>query len=109
MTGPVRAISGAALIVGGVLILGALSRVPFSAQPTPDGVIRLAWRTRSENVRNCRHRTADELARLPIHMREDEVCEGRLLPYRLMVALDEQPAADGMVRGAGARQDRPLY
>ena len=53
--------------------------------------------------------TGEELAQLPQHMREGDVCEGRILPYRLVVELDQRPAVDFMVRASGAREDRPLY
>jgi hypothetical protein len=37
------------------------------------------------------------------------VCEGKVLPYRLTVAIDEMPVVNELVRASGARQDRPLY
>lgn len=42
-------------------------------------------------------------------MRQEEVCEGRILPYRLVVELDGVAAVDEVIHGAGAREDRPLY
>jgi hypothetical protein len=87
----------------------ALSRVPYGPVDSDDSLIRLSWRTTGELVNECRRLTAEELERLPIHMRREEVCEGRLVPYRLSVRLDGREVIEETVRGAGAREDRPLY
>lgn len=109
MSTPVRRGLGLLAGIAALLLLGALSRVPYAAEPASHAVLRLAWRTRGTRVEECRHRTAEELARLPIHMRESEVCEGRLLPYDLTVAVDGGPADSVTIRAAGVREDRPLY
>jgi hypothetical protein len=72
-------------------------------------VIRLAWRARGERVRRCRTLTPDELAKLPAHMRQEEVCERAVLPYRLRVTVDGASAIDELVHAGGAREDRPLF
>lgn len=95
--------------VGATIGLGQLSRIPYTADPADHAVIRLAWRARGYRVEECRRLTAEELADIPAHMRREEVCEGRILPYRLRVWLDGEPRVDALVRAAGARQDRPLY
>ena len=103
-----RAVGGALLFVSaGVLSL--LSEAPYTAEPATHGVIRLAWRARGERVRRCRRLTPDELAKLPAHMRQEEVCERAVLPYRLRVTVDGAPAIDELVRAGGAREDRPLF
>ena len=120
------------------LALAALSRLPYDATtravgvfgvagdtdspamasgseataPVADDVgalIRLSWRTTSERVEECRRLSEEELAALPVHMRREEVCEGRMLPYRLRVTLDDRTIIDEIVQPAGARGDRPLY
>jgi hypothetical protein len=96
-----------ATLVGAFLIAG-LSRVPY-APPSDDALIRLSWRTAGEYVEECRTLTAEELEALPIHMRREQVCEGRMVPYRLRMTLDGVPVYDERVRAAGAREDRPLY
>ncbi|HTR21407.1 MAG TPA: hypothetical protein VMH88_11195 [Gemmatimonadales bacterium] len=93
-------------------VLGGLrttSYLPYTAARDTAAVVRLAWRARGERVNQCRTRSADELARLPVHMRQAQVCERRLLPYRLVVDLDDREVANREVRGAGAREDRPLF
>ena len=92
-----------------VALLGALSRVPYAAAPTRGAVIRLAWRARGEAVRECRRLTADEIARLPAHMRHTEECRNYLAPYGLRVSLDGAAALNESIHAKGARRDRPLY
>jgi hypothetical protein len=103
-----RAVGGALAIVSAGA-LSWLSEAPYTAEPTAHGVIRLAWRARGERVRRCRRLTPDELAKLPAHMRQEEVCERAMLPYRLRVTVDGAPAIDELVRAGGAREDRPLF
>jgi hypothetical protein len=109
MTATARGICG---VLGGAAVLGLLrlaSFVPYTAERDVGAIVRLAWRARGERVRDCRRRTPEELAKLPPHMRQEEVCEGRLLPYRLVLTLDGAPTVDRLIHGAGAREDRPLY
>lgn len=110
MTGrwPRRAV-GAALLLVSAGVLSLLSEAPYTAEPATHGVIRLAWRARGERVRRCRRLTPDELAKLPAHMRQEEVCERAVLPYRLRMTVDGAPAIDELVRAGGAREDRPLF
>jgi hypothetical protein len=83
------------------------SRLPPPGGP-PRAELRLSWRFRSEVSRACRRRTAEELARLPRHMREEEVCERGAAPYQLRVAVGGALLDDRMVRAVGTRGDRPL-
>jgi hypothetical protein len=112
MTGGGRAVrfalAGAVVLASGAA-LAALSLVPYTAEPGDRAVVRLAWRARGERVRECRRLTADELARLPQHMRQEEVCERRILSYRLRVDVDGARVIDELVRAGGAREDRPLF
>ena len=80
--------------VGGVVaalltvLLVGLSRVPFAWVRVEDAQLRLAWQYRSEPVSRCRAATAEELAKLPEHMRQRTICERALRPYRLLVTVD---------------------
>lgn len=109
MTGPVRRGLGLVIAVAVTVVVAALSRAPYAAGETQGAAVRLAWRVRSARVEECRRLTPSERADLPEHMRRDEVCEGRVLPYRLVVSLDGQVVADQLIRAAGARADRPLF
>jgi hypothetical protein len=104
-----RRIVGALLVLAAVVALAALSRVPYDATDGDHALIRLSWRTPGELVNECRRLSAEELERLPVHMRREEVCEGRIVPYHLVVRLNGELVVDEIVRAAGAREDRPLY
>jgi hypothetical protein len=109
MTPVARGVFG---VLGGAGLLALLrlaSFVPYTAERDVGAIVRFAWRARGERVQDCRRRTPDELAKLPVHMRQEEICEGRILPYRLMVQMDGAAAVDQLIHGAGAREDRPLY
>ncbi len=91
------------------IAIGALSQVPYRVETEDQAWIRLSWRVRTERIEECRTLTAEEIAELPVHMRREEVCEGRGVPYRLRLALDGIELEDGLIRGAGARGDRPIF
>ena len=97
------------LALAGAAGIAALSGVPYAAEPAQHAVIRLAWRARGERDRRCRHLSPEELAKLPAHMRQEEVCERRILPYRLRVAVDDVTVVNEEVRAGGASADRPLF
>ena len=109
MSGLLRGVFGVLGAAGVLALVRAGSFTPYTAERDVGAIVRLAWRARGEHVRECRERTPEELQRLPVHMREKEVCEGRVLPYRLVVVLDSVQLVDRLVHGAGAREDRPLY
>jgi hypothetical protein len=101
-------------IVSGGLILFALlaalavgTRVPFQAHGPDAAMLRLAWRALGEASLECRKPSAEELARLPIHMRRPEICERRLPTFRLVVELDGARVLEESVAPAGAAGDRP--
>jgi hypothetical protein len=72
-------------------------------------LLRLSWRAVGERVEACREPTEEENAALPPHMRRSEICEARLSPFRLAVAIDGNPVLERRIRPGGARQDRPAY
>lgn len=95
-----------ALLMSG---LAWLSSAPYNAHDGDGALIRLAWSARPERIETCRAPSEEELARLPAHMREREVCEGTSARYRLRVSRDGELVLDEVVRGAGLRHDRPVY
>lgn len=109
MKRPARAAGAALVALLVVLGIAALSRVPYDAEHAEDAIIRLSWRTRGDQVRECRTLSPEELANLPVHMQRTEVCEGRVLSRHLLVQVDGRSVVDDTVRPAGARGDRPLY
>lgn len=104
-----RMLVAATVTVAALAGMAALSYVPYAHETAAGGELRFAWRARSARVEACRRRTAEELARLPAHMRQEMVCERGVAPYRLHVALGDTTVVDRLVVAAGARADRPLY
>jgi hypothetical protein len=104
-----RRIVAALLAVGfsAGLVLGSAWPWPLASDEA--GLIRLSWRAAGRRVEACREPSAEELAALPPHMRQTSICEARLAPFRLSVAIDGEPVADRLIRPAGARGDRPAY
>jgi hypothetical protein len=97
----VAALASAAMLWG--------STAALKVHDAEHGVVRLAWSVRPERIENCRARTADELARLPQHMRQATVCEGETAQYQLTVRRDGEVVVRQRVRGGGWRRDRRLY
>lgn len=108
MSRGVRAVVGGLLVAGVVVAIGGLTRYGYRAEPER-GELRLAWRTSVPRIVECRTPTAEEQADLPVHMRQDEICEGRSVRYRLEVRVDGEVVRQASEAGAGARGDRPLH
>ena len=104
-----KVVLGVLVAIVGMAALAVLAGVPYAAERPEGALIRLAWRARGERVQRCRRLSADELAKLPVHMRQEEVCERGMLPYQLRVAVDGRPVVDKEVRAGGAQADRPLF
>jgi hypothetical protein len=100
---------GLGLAVASALAMGALTRFAYTAEPGDQAELRLTWRARTAPVEECRRLTEAEREALPIHMRREVVCEGRVSSYRLDVVVDGETRHSSTVKGSGARGDRPLY
>lgn len=109
MSGPVRRVAGAAVALLVVVLVAAAGRAPWLGGGPARSVLRLSWRVAAPRAEVCRELGAEELEELPVHMRREEICEGRVLPYRLRVLVDGTVRADAELRPSGAREDRPLY
>jgi hypothetical protein len=105
----VRLLVGAALALAVMAAVGAGSRFSYAPPAAADASLRLAWRARVPLVEECVRLTEAEKEALPIHMRRDVVCEGRVATYSLSVVVDGEVRHRSTVAGAGARGDRPLY
>lgn len=100
---------GAVLAAAAMAALAWGSTAPMTVRPSPDAVLRLAWSARPERIENCREQSAEELARLPAHMRQPVACEGTTAQYRLQVRVGGALVTDRIVHGGGLRRDRRLY
>lgn len=103
-----RTIGGAVAIVATCLMVLA-SNTPITVHGSSRGVLRLAWSAQPERVEVCREQSAEELAKLPQHMRQPLVCEGTSAHYRLTVQQEGRLIVDRTLRGGGVRQDRRVY
>ena len=104
-----RLAAGAAAALATLAGIGWLSQAPYAHERAAGGELRLAWRARSARIAACRERTAEELARLPEHMRVAQVCERRVAPYRLEVRVNDSTLVGRLIEATGARADHPLY
>jgi hypothetical protein len=104
-----RVVLAVGLAVAATGSMAALSQVTYAAYPGDDAELRLTWRARAAPAQECRRLTDEERDALPAHMRRDVVCEGRVASYRLDVVVDGRVTHRSVVKGAGARGDRPLY
>jgi hypothetical protein len=100
---------GAAIAAAAMAAITWASNAPMTVNGSDRGVLRLAWSARPERVEVCREQTAEELARLPQHMRQPLVCEGTSVRYRLTVRREGTLVIDRTIHGGGVRQDRRLY
>lgn len=89
--------------------IGALSQVPYRAEGEAEAWIRLSWRISTPRIEKCRTLTAEELADLPVHMRREQVCDVTEMPYHIRIVLDGRVVEEALIRGAGARNDLPIY
>ena len=85
------------------------STVPVATQGADAATLRLTWSARPERLEICRLATDDELARMPVHMRQPTICSGESAAYRLEVRRDDRVLLRETVRGGGWRHDRPVH
>lgn len=101
--------AGAVVVtLAGAAALAALSAWPMPGDPPEYALLRLDWRLRGEEAGDCLRPRQEDLERLPLHMRNPDACLGALPPYHLRLWVDDALVVDDVVRGGGAREDRPL-
>jgi hypothetical protein len=101
---------GLALVLAAGVTVGtsALTRVPADFGRGDEGALRLSWRMDGVSSERCVTRSAEELARLPVHMRSPTECKGHVASYRLLVRIDGTTVLEDTVAPPGARGDRPV-
>lgn len=102
-------IPGLVVVVASLLGLRWASDALVSTAAGDEAVLRVAFRLRPERVEVCRDRTPEELAGVPIHMRQLQVCVGQSVTYRLKVRRADDVLVDEVAHGGGLRRDRPIY
>ena len=104
-----RFVLGAAVAAAITVALGFLSRAPVSGAHEGSATLRFSWRLRAEEAGECQRASAEELADLPVHMRNPNACVGSVPAHRLLVRVDGEERFDLMIEASGARHDRPLF
>jgi hypothetical protein len=98
---------GQGLIIGLIMLaIGTLADTPtYTSFPADQAMIRLSFS--HGGARDCRERSAEELAALPPNMRSPTVCSRARLPVRLEVDLDGSPLVHADLPPGGLRGDGP--
>ena len=112
MTAPLRPLRWAAAVIAsaaGLVLMAWASAAPLAYQPAGVARLRLSWNARPERIEVCRSASDEELEREEEHMRQRVVCDGRFATYALRVEADGRLLSESIVRGAGLRNDRPVY
>jgi hypothetical protein len=106
MTRPLRWLGQGLVIVLIMIAIGTLADTPtYTSFPADQAMIRLSFS--HGGARDCRERTAEELAALPPNMRSPTVCSRDRLPVRLEVDLDGSPLVHADIPPGGLRGDGP--
>lgn len=100
-----------AVAFSGVILaaIAWLSAAPVPLSGAESARLRLSWSARPERIEKCRVLSDEELAKLGEHMRLRTECEGQFATYALRVDVDGSRIHESIVRGAGIRNDRPIY
>ena len=112
MTAPSRPLRWASATIAtavGLFLMARASAAPLPYQPARVARLRLSWNARPERIEACRSASDEELEREEEHMRQRVVCDGRFASYVLRVEADGRLLGQSVVRGAGLRNDRPVY
>lgn len=105
----VRAVLGTLLTVLATYGVTRASATNVGLHDAGSAMLRLSWSARPERIEVCRRLSEEELAQRAEHMRQRLECTGRFATYRLQVEADGRLLGDTVVRGAGLRNDRPIY
>ena len=106
MTRPLRWLGQGVVMVLLMLAIGTFVDTPaYTNFPADQAMIRLSFS--HGGARDCRERTAEELAALPPNMRSPMVCSRERLPVRLEVDLDGSPLVHTDLPPGGLRGDGP--
>ena len=106
---PLRIVSTVVTTVVGLALLSWMSAVPYPHHNANEARLRLSFSARPERIEVCRTLSEEELAQLAEHMRQRVSCEGVFATYTLRIDVDGTTIGESVVRGAGLRNDRPLY
>jgi ferredoxin len=92
----------AAVIAGG---LGLVSDLVYAAPRLAGSELVVSFKHPGEVSENCRELTPEEIAKRPVHMRQDRVCDRARASVRLRVELDGKRVVDATVPPQGIWSD----
>lgn len=98
---------GQALLYGlFALFIGYFSTAPSFRPMEPDqALIKLSFSHHGQHVRECRQRTAEEMAKLAPNMRTPMDCPRERSPVAVEIDLDGAPLYHGVVPPSGVAKD----
>jgi hypothetical protein len=105
----VTRVVGAVVAVLMTVGISWMSRAPFEFGADGEALIRLSWRVDGVTVEACRTLSEEELADLPIHMRNPDACIGQMAPFVFRATLSGVALVNDTLSPGGARGDRPIY
>ncbi len=110
--GPARIVGFAALLIAVSWSLGTFSAWPWTATAPDEAVLRISLRHVTEFSGAAPLPTAEEIAKLPPHMRPKDASRpatGRRADATLTVAIDGSRVLERRHRPTGLRHDGPIY
>lgn len=93
--------AGVGLALAASLIVGLLSVGPYRSALSPEPRLVISLKHPGQVGEDCRAVSAEEKARLPIHMQQDEICERRRADVRIQVDVDGERVLDATYEPAG--------
>lgn len=88
------------------LFIGYFSTSPaYRHLEEGQALLRISFRHPGKIPTDCRTRSAEELAKLPPHLRAEQDCERERSPVRIRVEIDGHLLHDEVVAPAGLRKD----
>ena len=102
------ALAGGLLSVPAVLIYFA-SDAPYAASSPGKSLIKLTFKHPGKIAEDCRERTPEELARMPVHMRKAKDCERTRPPVHVEFSLDGRVLLARTFPATGIMKDGPSY
>jgi len=78
---------------------------PYRHLEEDQALLRISFRHPGAIATDCRTRSAEELEKLPRHLRTEQDCERERSPVRIRVEIDGELLHDEVVAPAGLRKD----
>ncbi|RIL09493.1 MAG: hypothetical protein DCC75_06405 [Proteobacteria bacterium] len=93
-----------AVVLGGI---AAISQFLYGSAPN-SSIFRVAVQIPGRAKQECRPLTAEEKAKLPMHMQRPEICDSVSLDYRLSVMVDRLEKSNKVFTHRGVHGDSPI-